>query len=132
MDKEWNYESINAVRNDILASLRCALPGTVEAWDPETQAADIRPAARPKNQRNGSEAKPLPVLKDVPVFLPRGLESQCTVSPGDACLVIFCDYPLDAWLTGDETAPVPDRRHDLSDAVAFIGFKVPIAQGGDP
>jgi len=131
MDKEWNYESINAVRNDILASLRCALPGTVEAWDPETQAADIRPAA-PGYRPGSSPPKPLPVLKAVPVFLPRGLESQCAVSPGDACLVIFSDYPLDAWLAGDETAPVPDRRHDLSDAVAFIGFRIPKTNGGDP
>ena len=125
-------EEIEALKLDLFSSLRCALPGTVEAWDPETQTADIRPAARPQNRRNGSEAKPLPVLKDVPVFLPRGLESQCTVSPGDACLVIFSDYPLDAWLTGDDIAPVPDRRHDLSDAVAFIGFRIPKTNGGDP
>ena len=125
-------EEIEALKLDLFSSLRCALPGTVEAWDPETQAADIRPAARSKNQRGGSEAKPLPVLKDVPVFLPRGLESQCTISPGDACLVIFSDYPLDAWLTGDETAPAPDRQHDLSDAVALVGFKTQTAKGGDP
>ena len=127
-----SHEEIEALKLDLFSSLRGALPGTVEAYDPETQAADIRPAAQPKSQRGGTEAKPLPLLKDVPVFLPRGLESQCTVSPGDACLVIFSDYPLDAWLTGDDTAATPDRRHDLSDAVAFIGFKVPIAQGGDP
>ena len=117
-----SHEEIEALKLDLFSSLRCALPGTVEAWDPETQTADIRPAP-PGRHPGSSPPKPLPVLKDVPVFLPRGLESQCTVSPGDACLVIFCDYPLDAWLTGDDTAPVPDRRHDLSDAVAFVGFR---------
>ena len=127
-----SHEEIEALKLDLFSSLRCALPGTVEAWNPETQAADIRPAARPKNQRGGSEAKPLPILKDVPVFLPRGLEAQCTVSPGDACLVIFSDYPLDAWLTGDETAPAPDRMHDLSDAVAFVGIRTHKTNGGDP
>lgn len=127
-----SHEEIEALRFDLFSSLRCALPGTVEAWDPETQAADIRPAARPQNRRSGSEARPLPVLKNVPVFLPRGLESQCTISPGDACLVIFSDYPLDAWLTGDDTAPAPDRMHDLSDAVAFVGIRIHRAKGGDP
>ena len=127
-----SHEEIEALKLDLFSSLRCALPGTVEAWDPETQTADIRPAALPKNRRGGSEAKPLPVLKDVPVFLPRGLEDQCTISPGDACLVIFSDYPMDAWLTGDETAPAPDRRHDLSDAVALVGFRIHTTNGGDP
>ena len=91
----------------------------------------MRPAARPQNRRNGTTPKPLPVLRDVPVFLPRGLESQCAISPGDGCLVIFSDYPLDAWLTGDETAPTPDRRHDLSDAVAFVGISIPKTNGGE-
>ena len=127
-----SHEEIEALKLDLFSSLHCALPGTVEAWDPETRTADIRPAARPQNRRNGSTPNPLPVLRDVPVFLPRGLESQCTVSPGDACLVIFSDYPLDAWLTGDETAPTPDRRHDLSDAVALVGFRISKTKGGDP
>ena len=126
-----SHEEIEALKLDLFSSLRCALPGTVEAWDPETQTADIRPAA-PGRHPGSRPPKPLPVLKDVPVFLPRGLESQCTVSPGDGCLVIFCDYPLDAWLTGDDTAPAPDRRHDLSDAVALIGFRTQTTQGGDP
>lgn len=126
-----SHEEIEALKLDLFSSLHCALPGTVEAWDPETQTADIRPAARPQNRRNGSNPKPLPVLRDVPVFLPRGLESQCVISPGDGCLVIFSDYPLDAWLTGDETAPTPDRRHDLSDAVAFVGISIPKTNGGE-
>ena len=117
-------EEIEALKLDLFSSLRCALPGTVEAWDPETQAADIRPAARPQNRRNGSEAKPLPVLKDVPVFLPRGLESQCTVSPGDACLVIFADRDTDAWFDGEDGAePASGRMHSLSDAFAFVGWR---------
>ena len=124
-------EEIEALKLELFSSLRCAMPGTVEAWDPEAQAADIHPAA-PGTRPGSSPPKPLPVLKDVPVFLPRGLESQCTVSPGDACLVIFSDYPLDAWLTGDDTAPAPDRMHDLSDAVALVGFKTQTAKGGDP
>ena len=126
-----SHEEIEALKLDLFSSLRCALPGTVEAWDPETQTADIRPAV-PGRLPGSSPTKPLPVLKDVPVFLPRGLESQCTISPGDACLVIFSDYPLDAWLTGDDTAPTPDRRHDLSDAVALVGFRIHTNNGGDP
>ena len=99
-------EEIEALKLDLFSSLRCALPGTVEAWDPETQTADIRPAP-PGKPPGSSPPKPLPVLKDVPVFLPRGLESQCTVSPGDGCLVIFCDSAIIRWTPGSPATTPP-------------------------
>ena len=109
---------IEAVKEDILSSFHCALPGIVEAFRPETRTADIRPAVR------GRHKEELPLLQDVPVFLPAPAmgEIPWTVSPGDGCLVVFADLPVDPWLEGDETAPVPDRMHDLSDAFAFVGF----------
>ena len=118
---------IEAVKEDILSSFHCALPGIVEAFRPETRTADIRPAVR------GRHKEELPLLQDVPVFLPAPAmgEIPWTVSPGDGCLVVFADLPVDPWLEGDDTAPVPDRRHDLSDAVAFIGFRIPITNGGE-
>ena len=111
-------KQIKAMKEDILSSLHCALPGIVESYNAETHTADIRPAVR---IRQGTE---LPLLQGVPVFLPQTAEGTApwTVSPGDGCLVIFSDLPIDPWLAGDDTAPVPDRKHDLSDAFAFIGF----------
>ena len=128
MNDFLRHEEIEAIKKDILSSFHCALPGIVESFDAENQAADIRPAAWPKA---GGIKIPLPLLKDVPVFIPHtGTEPAWTVSPGDACLLVFADYPIDPWLEDDATAPVPDRQHDLSDAFAFIGFQRK-TKGGD-
>ena len=132
MNIPLNHKEIEAIKRDILSSFHCALPGIVESYDPENQSVDIRPAAWPKA---GGIKIPLPLLKDVPVFIPHtGTEPAFTVSPGDACLLVFADCPTDPWMTGDDTAPVPDRQHDLSDAFAFIGFQrksTPTSPGGD-
>ena len=132
MNIPLTHREIEAIRKDLLSSFHCALPGIVEAFDPENQAADIRPTAW---SGPGRIKIPLPLLKDVPVFIPHtGTEPAWTVSPGDACLLIFADLPIDPWLEGDDTAPVPDRQHDLSDAFAFVGFRRnpdPPPNGGD-
>ena len=103
-----------ALKRDFFFSLHCALPGNVVSFDPDTQTAEIRPAVKA-----GSLSYPL--LADVPVFMPVPFE----VRPGDACLVVFADVDVDAWLkTGEASAPGSARRHSLSDGFAFVGFKV--------
>ena len=102
-----NLVDIAAMKQDILASLHCALPGTVESFDAEKQTAVIRPAGIS-----------LPLLYDVPVFMPVPFE----VNPGDACLVIFADRDIDAWLEGGEEKP-SGRMHSLSDGFAFVGWR---------
>ena len=102
-----------ALKRDFFSSLRCALPGNVVSFDPDTQTAEIQPAVKA-----GSLSYPL--LADVPVFMPVPFE----VRPGDACLVVFADVDVDAWLkTGEASAPGSARRHSLSDGFAFVGFK---------
>ena len=115
-------KEIKALKEDILSSLHCALPGIVEAYNAQSQTADIRPAVR---TRRGTG---LPLLQDVPVFLPPTTNGTApwTISPGDGALVVFSDLPIDPWLAGDDAAPVPDRKHDLSDAFAFVGFAVSV------
>ena len=62
----------------------------------------------------------LPLLADVPVFMPVTFE----VNPGDACLVVFADIDIDAFLeTGEASVPRSARRHALSDGFAFVGFR---------
>jgi len=102
-----NPLDIAAVKQDIISLLHCALPGTVESFDAEKQTAVVRPAGNA-----------LPLLYDVPVFMPIPFE----VNPGDACLVIFADREIDAWLTGGEETK-SGRMHSLSDGFAFVGFK---------
>ena len=101
------------LRRDFFMSLHCALPGNVVSFDAETRRAEIQPAVKV-----GSMA--YPILADVPVFMPVPFE----VRPGDACLVVFSDVDIDAWLqTGEAAVPGSARRHSLSDGFAFVGFR---------
>ena len=93
-----------AVKKDILLSLHCAMPGTVETFDPAKGTAEVQPAAAG-----------FPLLRDVPVFMPVPFE----VNPGDACLVVFADFDTD----GEPGKPRSGRLHSLSDAFAFVGFR---------
>ena len=106
------YESmspaeIRALKKEIFSSLHCDLPGVVNSFDDDSGTASVRLAL-----------SGMPVLQDVPVF-------TCNeVSAGDACLVVFADCDVDAWLSGeDEVDPASGRMHSLSDAFAFVGFR---------
>ena len=102
-----------ALKQDIFASLHCALPGTVVSFDAEKQTAEIQPAVK-------AGCLSYPILADVPVFMPIPFD----VSPGDACLVVFADVDIDSWFeTGEATVPRSTRRHSLSDGFAFVGFR---------
>ena len=102
----FNPTEAEALKKEILSSLHCALPGTMESFDADTQTAVIRPAV-PR----------MPLLRDVPVYMPVSFE----VNPGDACLVIFADRDMDKWFAGEE-GTTSDRMHSLSDGFAFVGF----------
>ena len=101
---------MTALKKEIFSSLHCALPGTVEAFDPETRTVSVRPAV----EQGGI---PLPLIRDAPVFFPGSRDSALTfpVSPGDGCLLVFADR--------DTEDPAGGRRHSLSDAFAFVGFR---------
>ena len=106
MNASLTPREILALKREISSSLHVALPGVVEAYDPETGTADIRPMGA------------YPLLSGVPVFMPLPFE----VSPGDACLLVFADLDTEAWLSGGD-ATASGRRHSLSDAFAFVGFR---------
>ena len=113
MDYGLSPQEIMALKREIFSSLHCAMPGIVESYDAQEQTASVRPALK----RQGMA---LPVIRDVPVFMP----VPFTVNPGDACLLVFADFDIDAWLASGETEePVSGRQHSLSDAFAFVGFK---------
>ena len=114
-----DYEEIKALKQDILASLHCALPGTVVLFDAEAQTAVIQPAVC-RSRRNVETPLVPPLLRDVPVFMPVSFP----VNPGDACLVIFADCDIDAWFeSGEAEEPESPRMHSLSDGFAFVGFR---------
>ena len=103
---------------EIASSLHCALPGQVKTFDAAACTAVIKTMLK---SRSGVS---LPLLRDVPIFLPTlNGEQAFDIAPGDFCLVIFADAAIDAWLqTGEESVPISGRTHDLSDAFAFVGL----------
>jgi hypothetical protein len=122
MNEENRREELQALKRDILSSLHCALPGTVVSFDAESQTAVIQPAVSRviPSAVEGSLSFFMPLLRDVPVFMPVSFE----VNPGDVCLVIFADCDIDAWFeTGEAEVPASDRMHSLSDGFAFVGFR---------
>ena len=113
MNYPLSHEDREAIRQDFLSSLHCALPGTIVSYDAEKQTAEVQPAVK-----MGSML--YPILSDVPVFMPAPFE----VNPGDACLVVFADIDTDAFLaSGDPEEPPSARKHSLSDGFAFVGFR---------
>ena len=123
MNEENRHEELQALKQDILSSLHCALPGMVVSFDAESQTAVIQPAVSriiPTVAEGSPSSVSLPLLRDVPVFMPVSFE----VNPGDACLVIFADCDIDAWFeTGEAEVPASGRMHSLSDGFAFVGFR---------
>ena len=100
---------IKAVKSDILRSLHCSLPGHILAFDSSACKAQI--------QLIGDH---MPILKDVPVFMPVKLNVQVD----DPCLVVFSDRDITDWLLSDDITSSP-RLHSLSDGIAFVGFGNP-------
>ena len=141
MDEQKRQEELQALKRDIFESLHCALPGIVESFDAESQTAVIRPAVKhrlvsSRAERSGAEGSPssvsLPLLRDVPVFMPVPFE----VHEGDACLLVFADRDIDRWFeTGEPSVPPSGRMHSLSDGFAFVGFRprvIPSEVEGSP
>ena len=119
--EQYNAELVQKV----FSTLKVAMPGVIESFDPDSVTASIRPAI--KGYDGGKEDDgwiELPLLVDVPVIFPRG--GGCTltfpVKAGDECLVIFSDRCIDFWWqNGGIQEPVDPRMHDLSDAFAIVG-----------
>ena len=109
---------LDALKRDILSSLHAAMPGNILSYDASSGLASVQPALRRKTASD--EILTAPVLNDVPVFRP---SAEFTPSPGDPCILLFMDFCMDGWLeSGQPVLPPSPRCHDLSDAVALVGF----------
>lgn len=112
-----------------LARVRVALPGRVEAYDPNTQQAEVQPLIMdgdPDPDNDGSRrAIPVAKLVSVPIVFPGSGKFRITwpVNNGDTVLLVFSSSAIDYWLAvGGMVDPADDRRHDISDAVAIPGL----------
>ncbi|MEI2267161.1 Gp138 family membrane-puncturing spike protein [Erwinia sp. CGal63] len=119
-------QAYQALADSISSTLRVALPGIIQSFDPEAVTCVVQPAI--KGSVLDTHGQPvslaLPLLVDVPVVFPRG--GGCTITfpvrAGDECLVIFSDRCIDFWWqSGGVQEPVDPRQHDLSDGFALVG-----------
>lgn len=112
-----------------LLGVHTSIPGRVEAFDPATQTADVKPLIRRQYQTADELeiVESIPVLPGVPVAFPRAGKFKITwpVRAGDLVELVFSEVSRDAYQGGDGSEVTPDdfRRFDLSDAVAYpAGF----------
>lgn len=111
-------QDIAALKQEILSSMHCALPGIVQSYNAGQGTANISLAVR---RKKGDSIVSMPFLQDVPVYLP---DESRTIYPGEFALVIFADCDLETFLeTGQASLPASGRQHSLSDAFAFVGFR---------
>ena len=116
--KEFLQSALDSLKQEFFSSLHAVMPAQIQDYDAEKGLATVQPALRQKT--SSGQILTMPVLKDVPVFL---TSADHAVSPGDFCLLLFCDFCLDGWLeTRQPIVPPSPRRHDLSDAIALAGF----------
>lgn len=119
-----------------MQSLRVALPGVVQSFDPGPPATvSVLIATKELVMQNVSstgitlqtQAIAIPLLTDVPILIPNagGFSLTFPIQQGDECLVAFTDTPLDAWFQsgGTDNNPMSQRRHSLSDGVAIFGVR---------
>lgn len=110
----------------LLANIRVAIPGIIQAFDPVEQTVRVQPTIREviTGKDYTPTPIPLPELLDVPIVLPRAGDYVVTmpIQAGDECLVIFADMCIDAWWqNGGVQNQMEQRRHDLSDGFAILG-----------
>lgn len=111
-----------------LLDLHTAIPGRIEAYDPDTQKADVKPLIKSNffDDDGVRVTESLPIITDVPVLFPGagGFRFTFPVNRGDKVLLVFSESSLDKLLSsGEEVDPEIYSRHELSDAIAIPGFR---------
>jgi Phage protein Gp138 N-terminal domain len=125
---ESPQEAILAALAGAQADLWTALPGIIQAFDPNRLTCTVQPAvqARVQSRANTYSWVNLPLLLDCPVVFPGGGGFTLTfpLQPGDECLVVFSSRCIDGWwqLGGIRVQPEL-RMHDLSDGFVLPGVR---------
>lgn len=113
---------------DTQSKLHVSLPGSIESYDVATQTATVKPLIKDSfiTEENEDVVEPLPVINNVPIVFPRGGGFFITfpLAKGDHVHLVFNERSIDKFQSseGGDTDPVDIRMHNLSDAVAYVGF----------
>jgi len=111
-------------KQDVSYSLNCVQIGTIRAYDPNANTANV--TINFQRQLPTGEIIPYPELQSCPVFFLSGGSSYISlpIEIGDTCLVLFCDRDLDSWWkTGEVNIPATPRAHSLSDGIVLVGIR---------
>jgi hypothetical protein len=120
-------EVLEAWIDQATANLRVAMPGIVQTFDREKQRISVQPCIMDGfvDESNDRSVERLPVINEVPVLYPRasGISMFWPLQKGDLVMLFFSSSSLDRWKErGGVVDPGDDRRHALSDAVAWAGI----------
>lgn len=121
--------ALDAATSGLQARLWTAMPGIVEAYDPENQTATIQGAIKPQVLDATAGAwkdVTLPLFGKVPVAWPGGggFSMSFPLKKGDEGIVLFAKNCLDAWWqSGGIQSQIEVRQHDLSDAMFVPGLR---------
>lgn len=121
---------LSLLKSEIFMTLNCHAIGTIQAFDPDTQTAQV--TLNYKKTYTGPTPKSEPVavdyppLADCPVVVLAGGPASLTmpIAVGDTCLVLFNDRAFDTWYSSGQVKQLPNNRmHSFSDAIALVGLR---------
>jgi len=128
-------EFLSRRMNDISARINCLTMGTIISFNATNQTAivsvNFQKVIKGVNPTSivGEVSDMVinyPTLVNVPVAFMNGGGGYLTfpITPGDTCILLFCDRDMDIWFaTGQVVPPNSERLHDINDAVALVGIR---------
>lgn len=114
---------------DVGDKLSVSMTGTIQSFNPTTRTASVI-LGETFVRNDGTFVQVTGPLTDVPVItlqggtggISGGVHLGLPISPGDECLLVFCDFNIGNWFEeGGSPVPPDQRQHDVSDAFAFVG-----------
>lgn len=125
--------SITDMIGNEIDKVNTSIPGVIQSYD----AGSNRAVVVPTGKRMFPDGRKLdyPAIYDVPVVFPTAMGGGCGVTfpikSGDACLVLFSQENMQAFLGGQEVED-DNKRFQLNDAIAIPGLYSNATQGADP
>lgn len=121
-----------------LDGVRTMLPGKIVAYDDSRQIAVVQPLIQDRrlSEQGENELKTIPPVHDVPVMFcgPKNARWTFPVAVGDLCALWFSSSAISNFIAqggGNPLDPGSSRRHDLSDAIAWVGLHSPASAPTD-
>lgn len=118
---------LEKLTNAIKVSMNCIKIGEIVSFDKTDQTATVRILHIDDENYNiyAKKTTDYPLIGKVPVVILGGGGTYIShpIAPGDQCLLLFCDYMIDAWwVSGKAESSIVPRKHDISDPIALVGL----------